>query len=40
MDKYTTKVDLKFPSGAFLNFLTVDFFKILPKTLRGIRSGH
>jgi peptide/nickel transport system substrate-binding protein len=31
VDKYTTKVDLKFPSGAFLNFLTVDFFKILPK---------
>jgi len=31
VDKYTTKVDLKFPSGAFINFLTVDFFKILPK---------
>ena len=31
VDKYTTKVDLKFPSGAFLNFLTVDFFKIVPK---------
>ena len=31
LDKYTTRVDLKFPSGAFLNFLTVDFFKILPK---------
>lgn len=31
VDKYTTRVDLKFRSGAFMNFLTVDFFKILPK---------
>ena len=31
VDKYTARMDLKFPSGAALNFLTVDFFKILPK---------
>ena len=30
-DKYTTRVDLNVPSAAFVNFLTVDFFKILPK---------
>ena len=31
LDQHTVKVQLKFPSGAFLAFLGVDYFKVVPK---------